>query len=280
MLKHVTFSYPVTLTTWTGTSTNSKPSRPLGYKSKMAFLETPSRIWRRIEDNEGQDMPSLPSLPAFEDSAYPDHTATSEDDHNNNSQSLSDPNLSLSLPYTSTPAAISVHTATTIRPPSSTTSTTRFAHSIDSRSHGRSGSGAGFSTVSNTGSFRLGRSDTRSPQTRANSFTRNSFNDISIIPSLPQIDPEPGSDEDMDLSDSHGGMLKSANAGNAGDVDGDDYSLAEALGSVSRTGSPFPPEEMEVDHGSQSKSRKYDYSIKSETSRVSAFILTESGGFQ
>lgn len=98
--------------------------------------------------------------------------------------------------------------------------------------------------MSNTGSFRLGRSDTRSPQARANSFSRNSFNDVSIIPSLPHIDPEPGSDEDVDLSDSHGGMLRSTNARGTGDADGDDYSLADALGSVSRTGSPFAPEEM------------------------------------
>lgn len=34
----------------------------------MTSIETPSRIWRRIEANEAQnsDMPSLPSLPEFD----------------------------------------------------------------------------------------------------------------------------------------------------------------------------------------------------------------------
>ena len=37
-----------------------------------AMLETPSRIWRRIEAVEDRDMPSLPSLPPFEDSVDPE----------------------------------------------------------------------------------------------------------------------------------------------------------------------------------------------------------------
>ena len=37
-----------------------------------AMLETPSRIWRRIEAIEDRDMPSLPSLPPFEDSFDPE----------------------------------------------------------------------------------------------------------------------------------------------------------------------------------------------------------------
>ena len=43
----------------------------------MASIETPSRIWRRIEANEAQnsDMPSLPSLPSF------DITASKDLDH-------------------------------------------------------------------------------------------------------------------------------------------------------------------------------------------------------
>lgn len=32
-----------------------------------AMLETPSRIWRRIEAIEDRDMPSLPSLPLFDE---------------------------------------------------------------------------------------------------------------------------------------------------------------------------------------------------------------------
>jgi hypothetical protein len=33
----------------------------------MPLLETPSRVWRRIEDAQHVDMPSLPSLPAIDD---------------------------------------------------------------------------------------------------------------------------------------------------------------------------------------------------------------------
>ncbi|KAG8713310.1 hypothetical protein FRC09_018855 [Ceratobasidium sp. 395] len=37
-------------------------------------LETPSRIWARIEQAQDEELPSLPSMPAFEDSAFPDET--------------------------------------------------------------------------------------------------------------------------------------------------------------------------------------------------------------
>jgi hypothetical protein len=33
----------------------------------MPLLETPSRVWRRIQDAQDVDMPSLPSLPAIDD---------------------------------------------------------------------------------------------------------------------------------------------------------------------------------------------------------------------
>jgi len=34
----------------------------------MAPLETPPRIWRRIDADETNDLPSLPEVPAFEES--------------------------------------------------------------------------------------------------------------------------------------------------------------------------------------------------------------------
>ncbi|KAG8745658.1 hypothetical protein FRC10_007355 [Ceratobasidium sp. 414] len=37
-------------------------------------LETPSRIWARIEQAQDEELPSLPSMPAFEDSAFPDES--------------------------------------------------------------------------------------------------------------------------------------------------------------------------------------------------------------
>src|SRR5882762_9549711 len=112
----------------------------------MALLETPSRIWRRIEANEDHDIPSLPSLPGFDDSAAGDPTDTtsgSDQDH--------DVDLDISLPVHSTPALSSRTAASTIRPPGSSSSTTRFANSIASR-NSRSTSG-GFSTSAGS-SFR------------------------------------------------------------------------------------------------------------------------------
>ncbi|KAJ1306731.1 hypothetical protein OPQ81_007719 [Rhizoctonia solani] len=41
----------------------------------MAYrLETPSRIWARIEEAQDEELPSLPSMPAYEDSAFPDES--------------------------------------------------------------------------------------------------------------------------------------------------------------------------------------------------------------
>ncbi|KDN47664.1 hypothetical protein RSAG8_03454, partial [Rhizoctonia solani AG-8 WAC10335] len=41
----------------------------------MAYrLETPSRIWARIEQAQDEELPSLPSMPGFEDSGFPDET--------------------------------------------------------------------------------------------------------------------------------------------------------------------------------------------------------------
>ncbi|CAE6516063.1 unnamed protein product [Rhizoctonia solani] len=41
----------------------------------MAYrLETPSRIWARIEQAQDEELPSLPSLPGYEDSVFPDES--------------------------------------------------------------------------------------------------------------------------------------------------------------------------------------------------------------
>ncbi|CAE6536534.1 unnamed protein product [Rhizoctonia solani] len=41
----------------------------------MAYrLETPSRIWARIEQAQDEELPSLPSMPGYEDSAFPDES--------------------------------------------------------------------------------------------------------------------------------------------------------------------------------------------------------------
>src|SRR5260221_9495698 len=103
----------------------------------MALLETPSRIWRRIEADEQNDMPSLPEVPAFEDSNDVNATTTSEESHHSACHPTS--------PLQSTPAPPS--NQNTIRLQSSTSSSTRFAQSIACRAN-RSGPGLSPSTGS------------------------------------------------------------------------------------------------------------------------------------
>ncbi|QRW02977.1 centrosomal targeting protein [Ceratobasidium sp. AG-Ba] len=44
-------------------------------------LETPSRIWARIEQAQDEELPSLPSMPAFEDSAFPEESEAVSVEH-------------------------------------------------------------------------------------------------------------------------------------------------------------------------------------------------------
>ncbi|KAI9440630.1 hypothetical protein H4582DRAFT_1938265 [Lactarius indigo] len=90
---------------------------------RMALVETPSRIWRRIEADEQNDVPSLPDLPSFEHSNDLNATTTTSEESQ----------LDTSSPIQSTP--------------SNTPSTARFAQSIASRAS-RSGSAFSFPTAS------------------------------------------------------------------------------------------------------------------------------------
>ena len=192
----------------------------------MALLETPSRIWRRIEADEQNDMPSLPDVPPYEDSNDLNATTTSEESH----QSAFNP----SSPLQSTPAPPS--NQNTIRLQSSTSSTTRFAQSIASRA---SRSGSAFS--SSTGS--LSR-----PSRPSVSIQRSepSFDDVSAIPLYPQSNIVP-SDE--------------AGVNGVGRGDLEDMSLVEALQPPSRGGSPFAPEDMA---GNVHSKYSYSVSLRSE----------------
>lgn len=186
-------------------------------------LETPSRIWRRIEEVEGRDMPSLPSLPGFENSV--DSLDSSSDAPMGQRQlsqrvaDLDDEDSDLDLskasaPLHSTPT-ITSNLSSTKR--SSTSSARKFADSLARSSFaGRS------TTRSFGGANSLSRAMTASNKDK--SFG-DSF-DVSAIPSLPGghhsilQDPHLSSDED-----DH--------------VVGKD-SLSDALESVSRTSSPYP----------------------------------------
>ena len=179
----------------------------------MALLETPSRMWRRIEADEQNDLPSLPEVrlqvPAFEDSNDVNATTTSEESHHSAFHPTS--------PLQSTPAPPS--NQTTIRLRSTTSSSTWFAQCIASLSR-TSRSGSDFSSSTGSVSKRsLSSISTQRPEI--------SFDDISAIPSYPQPDvasvDEAGVDVDEDGLD-------------------DDMSLADALRPSNRSGSPFPLE--------------------------------------
>lgn len=186
------------------------------------LLETPSRVIRRIEAAEDFDMPSLPSLPAFEDSA--NHISS---DLPNPIQSDTDDSLDLSNSRSlihSTPA-VSNYNASTARPRSTASNLTgRFGTSI-----ARSGrSSGGFSSAS------------RPPTTK--NIEPNSY-DITGLPSLPNIQPERATDHfsEEDLEESKESVPE-AYLPPDDDEDGEPYSLAEALQSVSITGSPYGKE--------------------------------------
>jgi len=204
-------------------------------------------------------MPSLPSLPPFEDSAE-----EGPDDH-------SDLNIHLSpihsSPIHSTPSASAHHTAaSTIRPPSSTASTARFANSLASRSSKSS----------------LGMTSSRGMASGKSQY--DSF-DISVIPSLPnpdlglaadrysdedEVDEEqsresvPDEDEvDEEQSKESVPEIYLPPEDDSDDRDGEqDISLTDALQSVSRTSSPSFP--MDSFGATPKKSYDYSVSLKSE----------------
>ncbi|KAJ7180785.1 hypothetical protein C8R46DRAFT_885504 [Mycena filopes] len=191
-----------------------------------AILETPSKIWRRIEAIEDRELPSLPSLPAFGDSDGEDGSLSAAE--------LSEHPSNVSVPMHSTPAASSHH-ASTIRAASSTSSASRFANSIARSSRSS-----------------MGRSSAKFSSARRSQ--PDSFDDISAIPSLPDVHPERGtghySDEDEE-SLSVPDVYLPPDEGEAEP----DVSLADALESVSRTSSPH-----RLSRDATPK-KNYDYSV-------------------
>lgn len=212
------------------------------------MLETPSRVWRRIEAGEENDMPSLPSLPTFDDSAAGLSSSQRRSDsiHQSDESDQIHPSDE-SLPFHSTPtAAFSHHTASTIRPPGSSGSTARFAHSVAISRSSKSGS-------SNSQS-RLGGSGSASRQ-----FQLQSFEVSEIRP----FDNDSGSSDEgeydvapsMELANSRASVQgRYTQAGPS--FSDEDLDLTEALEDISRSNSPF--RENELNHAlSPPKNGKY-----------------------
>lgn len=183
-----------------------------------ALLETPDRVWQRIKDVEGREMPSLPSLPAFDDSG---ELPTAMDETSMDDESFD--------PVHSTPAPLS-GVASTVKPPSSTKSITKFANSIASRS------------VKSSASISRGLSASARSSVPDTSF------DIDPIPSLPKnsaYDIRP-SDQSTDETEDF------PPTGRFGAVDDDELDISDALQDISRSNSP----EM-----APTPKKPYDYSV-------------------
>jgi hypothetical protein len=200
-----------------------------------AMLETPSRIWRRIEAVEDRDMPSLPSLPHFEDSVDAEHHDSDDD------QELEDLE-SISSRIHSTPPSAHHTITSTVKHPSSTSSTARFAHSLASRS---SKSSVAFSNSSPRGMS-----------------AKHSQHDSFEVPSLPRIHSAnvTGRFQEDDESESVPDVYLPPPDEEDDDPDHkSDLSMTDALQSVSLTSSPpFPPESMEHQ---ETPKKNYDFSI-------------------
>ncbi|KAJ7781957.1 hypothetical protein DFH07DRAFT_1017858, partial [Mycena maculata] len=203
------------------------------------MLETPSRIWRRIEAIEDRDMPSLPSLPAFGDSEGEEDSLNQVSDQHD-ADEVDEQLSNISAPMHSTPAA------STIRPTSSTSSTSRFANSI-----------------ARTSRSSMGRSSTRGFSTRQSH--PDSFDDVSAIPSLPDLQPERGTghfseEDEAAFNRSRESVPEVYLPPNADEEDEEgehDVSLAEALESVSRTSSP----QLFRSRDEATPKKNYDYSV-------------------
>ncbi|KZV68006.1 hypothetical protein PENSPDRAFT_583044 [Peniophora sp. CONT] len=171
----------------------------------MAFLETPSRIMRRFDAQAGMDMPSLPSLPAF------DEESGEEDEEPSTSEASRI--LSDDEPLQSTPAPSSAqNTARLGALQSSACSTARFAHSLASR----------------TSRSQLSSQSQSLRRSTPNDLT---FNDVSPIAARPRF----GGGSGRDLSESGSGS--GGFSGGEGDSVGDELSLSDALRDLSRTSS-------------------------------------------
>lgn len=184
-----------------------------------ALLETPSRVWRRIQAVEGQDMPSLPEVPAFEDSADADPSSSrllpQESD-----DTTDDDDLLHTIPSTrhSTPGASQY--GSTVRPFGSAHSTPRFVNSFGSRKSFVASPGFGFRA---------------SP--------RDSLGTNKVSPN-PRIDLAVDADDDdisgHDLGQESKSSVPDVYLPPPDDEDEDDISISDALQSVSRASSPAP----------------------------------------
>lgn len=240
------------------------------------MLETPSRLLRRIDALDDDDMPSLPPVPDFEDdsgilssSRVSSHSANpKESSHKSGSSDVLHASDE-SLPYQSTPIISNLQrTASTIRPPPSAKSSARFAQSLASSRSRSTGSSA---SQSRNGNGRKFRDDT--------------FDVSEIKPVPPDISTD--SDDDyagavsLELANSRASIPVDYNP-QAHSLEEEELDLTEAMEDIGRSHSSFQPEDRSADVSSRKGGvRYYDYevSLKSET-HVSSFLVISVGGLR
>ncbi|KAJ3512287.1 hypothetical protein NLJ89_g3604 [Agrocybe chaxingu] len=203
------------------------------------MLETPSRIWRRIEAIEEQDMPSLPSLPPFEDSTGEDELQNAEINDMDNEES-GDNMETMSTRIHSTPASTHHTLTSTFRAPGSSSSTARFAQSIESRSN-----------KSLTG-----------PLSVRGMPSRRSHHDSFEVPSLPHIEPAAATghyseetDEDMESRSSVPEVYLPPEEDENPDREDRDFSLTDAL---DQEDTPKKGQEFSFSAASESKPSPFE----------------------
>ena len=157
------------------------------------MLETPSRIWRRIEAREGRDIPSLPSIPLYEDSAeaieeFEEETTgdilnSGLEDHHENVDEGEEEEETSRMHSTPMPPAARRPVSAPNSATTATASTARFAQSIASRSTRSS-----LASSSGTNATPLATSRGLSTRQTRHESLAASFD----APSLPRIPPSPG----------------------------------------------------------------------------------------
>lgn len=224
------------------------------------MLETPSRLLRRIDAIDDDDMPSLPPVPDFEDdtgilssSQISSHSANPRGPPHISGSSDVLHASDESLPYQSTPTFSHLQrTASTVRPPPSARSSARFAQSLASS---RSRSTRSSASQSRNGSGK---------QLRDETF------DVSEIKPVPP-------DASIDSGDDYAGAMSLELANSkasipvdyqpqAPSLDEEELDLTEAMEDIGRSRSPFQPEDRSMDVPSKKGGKYYDYevSLKSE----------------
>jgi len=233
------------------------------------MLETPSRLLRRIDALDDDDMPSLPPVPDFEDdsgilssSQISSHPANpGETSHKSRSSDVLHASDE-SLPYQSTPTFSHLQrTVSTVRPPPSAKSSARFAQSLASS---RSRSTRSVASQSRNGSGKQFRDDTF---------------DVSEIRPVP---PDVSTDSDDDYVGAMSLELANSKASipvnyqsQALSLEEEELDLTEAMEDIDRSHQSFQPEDHSMDVSPRKGGEYYDYevSLTSETKVSSRLVI-------